>query len=101
RGVRVSGSELVGLVPLRCLLDAGRHYLEKQQRSTGVSEAELVRIAVRSLGLDELSPFNPEERVIEYLLRDASRDRLVQMSLAAFTAETASESAAPGGGSIA
>lgn len=101
RGVRVTGSELVGLVPLKCLLDAGRFYLEKQQRSTGVSEAELVKIAVRSLGLDELTPFNPEERVIEYLLRDESDSRLVKMSLAAFTAETASESAAPGGGSIA
>lgn len=101
RGVRVTGSELVGLVPLKCLLDAGRYYLEKQQRSTGVSEAELVKIAVRSLGLDELAPFKPEERVIEYLLRDQASDRLVAMSLAAFTAETASESAAPGGGSIA
>jgi glutamate formiminotransferase/formiminotetrahydrofolate cyclodeaminase len=101
RGVRVTGSELVGLVPLKCLLDAGRYYLEKQQRSTGVSEAELIKIAVRSLGLDELSPFNPEERVIEYLLRDEANTRLVKMSLAAFTAETASESAAPGGGSIA
>ena len=101
RGVRVTGSELVGLVPLKCLLDAGRYFLEKQQRSTGVSEAELLKIAVRSLGLDELSPFNPEERVIEYLLRNASGDRLVRMSLADFTAETASETAAPGGGSIA
>jgi glutamate formiminotransferase/formiminotetrahydrofolate cyclodeaminase len=101
RGVRVTGSELVGLVPLKCLLDAGRHFLEKQQRSTGVSEAELVKIAIRSLGLDDLSPFFPEERVIEYLLRDTSGNRLVQMSLADFTAETASESAAPGGGSIA
>ena len=101
RGVRVTGSELVGLVPLKCLLDAGRYYLEKQQRSTGVSEAELVKIAVRSLGLDDLTPFKPEERVIEYLLRDDTSNRLVRMSLADFTAETASESAAPGGGSIA
>lgn len=101
RGVRVTGSELVGLVPLKCLLDAGRYYLEKQQRSLGVSEAELVKIAVRSLGLDELAPFKPEERVIEYLLRDNAGNRLVRMSLADFTAETASESAAPGGGSIA
>jgi glutamate formiminotransferase/formiminotetrahydrofolate cyclodeaminase len=101
RGVRVTGSELVGLVPLRCLLDAGRYYLEKQQRSTGVAEAELVKIAVRSLGLDDLTPFKPEERVIEYLLRDDASTRLVKMSLADFTAETASESAAPGGGSIA
>lgn len=101
RGVRVTGSELVGLVPLKCLVDAGRYFLEKQQRSVGVSEAELVKIAVRSLGLDELAPFHPEERVIEYLLREPGDTRLVDMSVAAFTAETASESAAPGGGSIA
>lgn len=100
RGVRVTGSELVGLVPLHCLLDAGRYFLEKQQRSTGVSEQELVKIAVRSLGLDELSPFVPEERVIEYLLADDTSAPLVKMSVAAFAAETASESAAPGGGSI-
>lgn len=100
RGIRVTGSELVGLVPLSCLVDAGRYFLEKQQRSTGVGERELVRIAVRSLGLDELAPFNPEERVIEYLLRTPSDTRLVDMTVAAFTAETASESAAPGGGSI-
>jgi glutamate formiminotransferase/formiminotetrahydrofolate cyclodeaminase len=101
RGVRVTGSELVGLVPLSCLIDAGRYFLVKQQRSVGVSESELVKIAVRSMGLDELSPFNPEERVIEYLLQKSSDTRLVDMSLADFTAETASESAAPGGGSIA
>jgi glutamate formiminotransferase/formiminotetrahydrofolate cyclodeaminase len=101
RGVRVTGSELVGLVPLQSLVDAGRYFLHKQQRSSGVSEAELVRIAIRSLGLDELAPFNPEERVIEYLLRDPADTRLVSMSLADFTAETASESAAPGGGSVA
>lgn len=100
RGVRVTGSELVGLVPLKCLVEAGRYFLAKQQRSLGVSERELVKIAVRSLGLDELTPFNPDERVIEYLLKDRSDTRLVDMSLADFTAETASESAAPGGGSI-
>jgi glutamate formiminotransferase/formiminotetrahydrofolate cyclodeaminase len=100
RGVRVTGSELVGLVPLRCLLDAGRYFLEKQQRSVGVSESELVKIAIRSLGLDDLTPFKPEERVIEYLLQDTSTSRLVSMTLADFTAETASESPAPGGGSI-
>ena len=100
RGVRVTGSELVGLVPLQCLLDAGRYFLEKQQRSIGVSEAELVKIAVRSLGLDELTPFHPEERVIEYLLRDPSATRLVAMTVAQFAAETAAESAAPGGGSV-
>lgn len=101
RGVRVTGSELIGLVPLRCLTDAGRYFLHKQQRSTGVSEAELVRIAVRSLGLDELAPFNPEQRIIEYLLRDAASAPLVSMTLGDFTRVTASESAAPGGGSIA
>lgn len=100
RGIRVTGSELVGLVPLQCLLDAGRHFLAQQQRSTGVSERELVRIAVRTLGLDELMPFDPDQRVIEYLLRDPAHTRLVDMSVAAFTAETASESAAPGGGSV-
>jgi glutamate formiminotransferase/formiminotetrahydrofolate cyclodeaminase len=101
RGIRVTGSELVGLVPLKCLLDAGRYFLEKQQRSTGMSERELVRIAIRSLGLDELAPFKPEERVIEYLLQDPAESRLAGMSLAEFVAETASESPAPGGGSIA
>jgi len=101
RGVRVTGSELVGLVPLAALLDAGRHYLRKQQRSLGVSEAELVKIAVRSLGLDELAPFKPEERVIEYRLRDASLSRLVSLSVRDFANETAAESVAPGGGSVA
>jgi glutamate formiminotransferase/formiminotetrahydrofolate cyclodeaminase len=101
RGVRVTGSELVGLVPLAALLDAGRHYLRKQQRSLGVSEGELIKIAVRSMGLDELAEFKPEERVIEYRLRDTGLTRLVSMTLRDFTEETASESAAPGGGSIA
>ncbi len=101
RGVRVTGSELVGLVPLKCLVDAGRYFLARQQRSVGVGERELVKIAVRSLGLDDLAPFNPDERVIEYLLRRPEDTRLVDMSLARFAAETASESAAPGGGSIA
>jgi len=101
RGLRVTGSELVGLVPLQCLLDAGRHFLEKQKRSTGVSERELVKIAVRSLGLDELAPFEPEERVIEYLLKESATSRLVSMSLMEFADEAASESPAPGGGSIA
>lgn len=101
RGVRVTGSELVGLVPLAALLDAGRHYLRKQQRSTGVSEKELLKIAVRSLGLDELAPFDPEERVIEYRLRDTGLARLVSLSVRDFAEETASESVAPGGGSVA
>ena len=101
RGVRVTGSELVGLVPLAALRDAGRHYLARQQRSVGVSEAELIKIAVRSLGLDELGAFVPEERVIEYRLRDTGLTRLVSMTVRGFTDETASESAAPGGGSVA
>lgn len=101
RGLRVTGSELVGLVPLQSLLDAGRYFLRKQQRSVGISEAELIKIAVRSLGLDELAPFKPEERVIEYLLSDATKGKLVRLDLRAFVDETASESPAPGGGSIA
>ncbi|MEX1187640.1 MAG: glutamate formimidoyltransferase [Bacteroidia bacterium] len=100
RGIRVTGSELVGLLPLQCLLDAGKYFLEKQQRSIGVSEAELIKIAVKSMGLDELGPFEPEKRVIEYLLQDTASERLVNMSLKAFADETASESPAPGGGSI-
>ena len=101
RGMRVTGSELVGLVPLKSLTDAGKYFLEKQERSSGVSEKELVRIAIKSLGLDELGTFKPEERIIEYQLRDKSAERLVQMSLTDFADETASESPAPGGGSIA
>lgn len=100
RGLRVTGSEVVGLVPLNSLLDAGRYFLKKQQRSVGVSDAELIRIAVKSMGLDELGPFDPEKRVIEYLITDASANKLVQMNLRAFADETASESPAPGGGSI-
>lgn len=101
RGLRVTGSELVGLVPLQCLLDAGRYFLRKQQRSTGVSEKELIRIAILSMGLDELAPFKPEERIIEYRLRDAGASPLIHMPLNAFADLTASESPAPGGGSIA
>ncbi|MGZ4049639.1 MAG: cyclodeaminase/cyclohydrolase family protein, partial [Bacteroidia bacterium] len=100
RGIRVTGSELVGLIPLKSLLDAGKYFLEKQSRSTGVSEKELIKIAVKSLGLDELSPFKPEEKVIEYLLKDDSKSRLIKMDLIQFADETASESPAPGGGSI-
>ena len=100
RGIRVTGSELVGLIPLKSMLDAGKYFLAKQQRSTGVSEKELVRIAIKSMGLDELSPFKPEERIIEYLLKDKSDSKLVSMSLTDFADETASESPAPGGGSI-
>jgi len=101
RGIRVTGSELVGLIPLQAMLDAGRYFLEKQQRSTGVSEKELIRIAILSMGLDELGPFKPEERIIEYQLREGAGDRLVKMKLNDFADETASESPAPGGGSIA
>jgi len=100
RGIRVTGSELVGLIPLKSMLDAGKYFLAKQQRSTGVSEKELIRIAIKSMGLDELSPFKPEERIIEYLLKDKADSRLVSMSLTDFADETASESPAPGGGSI-
>jgi glutamate formiminotransferase/formiminotetrahydrofolate cyclodeaminase len=100
RGIRVTGSELVGLIPLKSMLDAGRYFLAKQERSTGVSEKELIRIAIKSMGLDELSPFKPEERIIEYLLKDKAGSKLISMSLADFADETASESPAPGGGSI-
>ena len=104
RGLRVTGTEIVGLVPKRSLIEAGRYFLEKQQRSVGISEEEIIRIAVKSMGLDDLKPFAPKEKVIEYLLEDeeekAAAERLTRMSCRAFAAETASESAAPGGGSI-
>jgi len=100
RGLRVTGSELVGLIPLKAMLDAGKYFLLKQERSVGVSEAELIKIAVKSMGLDELSPFNPQERIIEYMLNNQSGKKLVDMNLIAFADETASESPAPGGGSI-
>ncbi len=101
RGMRVTGSELVGLIPLQCMLDAGKYFLEKQQRSTGVSEEELIKIAVKSMGLDALGPFHPEEKIIEYKLWGKERyGKLVRMNLVAFANETASESPAPGGGSI-
>ncbi len=101
RGIRVTGSELVGLVPLNSLLDAGKYFLRKQQRSTGVSEKELIKIAVKSMGLDELGPFKPEERIIEYMLRSKEENKLISTTLSEFANETASESPAPGGGSIA
>lgn len=100
RGLRVTGSELVGLMPLKALTDAGKYFLKKQKRSAGVSEKELVRIAIKSMGLDELGKFDPKERIIEYMLADKADSRLVSMSLADFADETASESPAPGGGSI-
>jgi glutamate formiminotransferase/formiminotetrahydrofolate cyclodeaminase len=100
RGIRVTGSELVGLIPLKAMLDAGKYFLRKQNRSVGVSEKELIKIAVKSMGLDELAPFKPEERIIEYMLKNKNDNKLVSMSLADFADETASESPAPGGGSI-
>ncbi len=100
RGVRVTGSELVGLIPLRCMLEAGRHYLSKMGRSEGVSDEELIQTAIRSMGLNELGPFDPKKKIIEYLIAPAGHDRLVNMDLKAFANETASESPAPGGGSI-
>jgi glutamate formiminotransferase/formiminotetrahydrofolate cyclodeaminase len=100
RGLRVTGSELVGLIPLKAMLDAGKYFLLKQERSVGVNEAELIKIAVKSMGLDELSSFNPQERIIEYMLNNQSGKTLVDMNLIAFADETASESPAPGGGSI-
>ena len=99
RGLRVTGAEIVGLVPKRVLLEAGRFYLEKQQRSLGISEEEILKIAVKSMSLDDLKPFNPKEKVIEYLMAEEPHG-LTQMTLEAFTRETASESAAPGGGSV-
>jgi len=100
RGIRVTGSELVGLIPLKAMLEAGKYFLRKQQRSVGVSEEELIKIAVKSLGLDDLKPFNPKEKIIEYLIAEDSGKKLVDMNLREFANETASESPAPGGGSI-
>ena len=101
RGMRVTGSELVGLVPLEAMLEAGKYFLQKQQRSTGVGEAELIRIAVKSMGLDELGPFDPQKKIIEYQMQDKTAKKLVDMSLTRFAQETAAETPAPGGGSIA
>lgn len=102
RGIRVTGTEIVGLVPKRTLLDAGRHYLRLQQRSLGIPEEEIIRMAVRSMGLDQLAPFNPREKVVEYMLEDArpAGKRLTDLTVRGFADETASESPAPGGGSI-
>jgi glutamate formiminotransferase / formiminotetrahydrofolate cyclodeaminase len=100
RGMRVTGSELVGMVPLDAMLAAGKYFLHKQKRSTGIPEKEILRIAVKSLGLDDLMPFDPDRKIIEYLLRDTSNKKLVCMDLKTFAEETASESPAPGGGSI-
>ena len=104
RGLRVTGTEIVGLVPKRVLLETGRYYLEKQQRSLGISEDEIIKIAAKSLGLSDLKPFNPREKVIEFLMEDEAvmveKERLIRMTLKGFARETASESAAPGGGSV-
>jgi len=100
RGIRVTGSELVGLIPLNAMLDAGRYFLKKQNRSLGVSDKELIKIAVKSMGLDELYKFKPEEKIIEYVMAKNAPDRLIDMNLEDFLNETASESPAPGGGSI-
>jgi glutamate formiminotransferase/formiminotetrahydrofolate cyclodeaminase len=101
RGLRVTGSELVGLMPLKVILDAGKYFLKKQDRSTGISESEIIKIAVKTMGLDELTPFDPSKKIIEYLLAAEEKTPLLDMTLPAFANETASESPAPGGGSIA
>lgn len=101
RGLRVTGSELVGLVPLKAMIAAANFYLKKQKRSTGISEYEKIKIAIKSLGLDDLKPFNPQERIIEYVMNSSTDKKLVDLSVSNFAEETASESMAPGGGSIA
>lgn len=101
RGLRVTGSELVGLIPKQAMLDAADYFLKKQERSLGISESEKIKIAVKSLGLDDLKPFNPKEKIIEYMLEDEATQPLINMKLSDFADETASESPAPGGGSIA
>ena len=100
RGVRVTGTEIVGLVPKRALLDAGKHFLRRQRRSLGITEEEIIRIAIKSMGLDDLKPFNPREKVVEYMLEEPAGKRLIDMTCKGFAEETASESPAPGGGSI-
>jgi len=100
RGMRVTGSELVGLIPKRAMIEAGRYFLRKQSRSVGVSEEEIIKIAVKSLGLDDLKPFNAKEKIIEYILEDSNDKRLISMTAEGFANETASESPAPGGGSV-
>ncbi len=100
RGVRVTGSEIVGLIPLSAMIDAGKYFLRKQKRSVGVSERELIKIAVKSMGLDDLYPFKPEEKIIEYVLAGKDKKKLADMSLTDFADETSSESPAPGGGSV-
>ncbi|MBL7972296.1 MAG: cyclodeaminase/cyclohydrolase family protein, partial [Prolixibacteraceae bacterium] len=99
RGIRVTGSELIGVIPLQAMLDAGKYFLRKQQRSVGIPDEEIIKIAVKSLGLDELAPFDPKKRIIEYLIDDQP-NKLVGLSLSGFSNETLSESPAPGGGSV-
>lgn len=101
RGIRVTGSELVGLIPLKAILDAGRYFLEKQQRSKGVSDEELIKIAIKSMGLNDIHQFKPEEKIIEYRMEEKGGSKLICMDLRTFMNETASESPAPGGGSVA
>lgn len=100
RGVRVTGTEIIGLIPRRCLIEAGKYFLRKQQRSVGVSDEEIIKIAVKSLGLSDLAPFEPEKKIIEELLKEPSAKRLVDLTCKGFAQETASESPAPGGGSV-
>jgi glutamate formiminotransferase/formiminotetrahydrofolate cyclodeaminase len=99
RGIRVTGSELIGVIPLQAMLDAGKYFLRKQQRSVGIPDDEIIKIAVKSLGLDELAPFDPKKRIIEYMIDD-NQNQLVSLSLSGFSNETLSESPAPGGGSV-
>lgn len=101
RGIRVTGSEIVGMLPLRAMLDAGRYFLHKQKRSTGIADSEIIKIAIKSMGLDELTPFNPREKIIEYAIAVGGDTKLVELSLQDFVEVTASESVAPGGGSVA
>lgn len=102
RGIRVTGTEIVGLIPKRTLIEAGKYFLKKQQRSTGISEDEIIRVAIKSMGLDDLKPFDPKEKVVEFMLEDstAAGKKLVNLSCEKFAQETASESPAPGGGSV-
>lgn len=100
RGLRVTGSEIVGLVPLKCMIDAADYFLRKQERSLGISEKAKIKIAIKSLGLDDLAPFDPNKKIIEYLIRDSNKKQLADLSLIDFANETAAESAAPGGGSV-
>ncbi|MDY0181661.1 glutamate formimidoyltransferase, partial [Aliarcobacter skirrowii] len=99
-GLRVTGSELVGVMPLKAILDAGKYFLKKQGRSTGIADSEIIKIAVKSLGLDELKPFDPKKNIIEYMIEEETDKKLVDMDLTSFSFKAASESPAPGGGSV-